>query len=291
MRRTRLALLALAWLALIGCRSRDSNPEEGSREVIVFAAASLAEAFAQITYQFEQAHPDASVVLNLAGSQQLAHQLSQGAPADVFASANQEQMEAAIQTDRLRPGSQQVFAHNRLAVILPADNPADLRKLSDLARPGLQIVLAAPEVPAGRYAALLLDSAGADPGYGPVFRNGVLANVASYEENVRAARRPAASEVQDHAQRVVAPGGERGARQPRDVDLELPCLQRGGEANPTIVATTDGQERAAVDRHRHHRTPVVVQVRTHQVDAPWREELSHRPPGTEDGLEAAGMDI
>lgn len=173
-------------LILTACGPRPSTSEENNGELIVFAAASLAEAFDEATTQFELANPGVEVVLNLAGSQQLAHQLSQGAPADVFASANEGQVKAAIEAGRVRKGSQQTFASNRLVVIIPANNPAGLRTLSDLGQPGLRLVLAAPEVPAGRYAALLLDRASDDPGYGPIFRDGVLANVVSFEENVRA---------------------------------------------------------------------------------------------------------
>jgi molybdate transport system substrate-binding protein len=179
-------LFVVTWLVLTACGSRPSPAEENSGELIVFAAASLTEAFDQAARQFELDNPGVDVVLNLAGSQQLAHQLSQGAPADVFASANEEQVKAAIEAGRVKSGSQQTFTNNRLAVIIPANNPAGLRTLSDLVRPGLQFVLAAPEVPAGGYAALFLDRAGTDPGYGPIFRDGVLANVVSYEENVRA---------------------------------------------------------------------------------------------------------
>ena len=173
-------------MALAACGPRPSASDENGGELIVFAAASLTEAFDEAASQFELDNPGVDVVLNLAGSQQLAHQLSQGAPADVFASANEEQVKAAIEAGRIRPGSQQTFANNRLVAIIPANNPAGIRTLSDLDRPGLRFILAAPEVPAGRYAALFLDRAGDDPGYGPLFRDGVLANVVSFEENVRA---------------------------------------------------------------------------------------------------------
>ena len=181
-----MALWLVLWAALTSCGAGAPETGDGDRELIVFAAASLAEAFSETVHQFELNNPGVTVVLNLAGSQQLAHQLSQGAPADVFASADEEQMEAAVETGRVESGSEQIFANNRLALIFPADNPAGLRTLSDLARPGLKLVLAAPAVPAGHYAALFLDAASADPGFGPIFRDSVLANVVSYEENVRA---------------------------------------------------------------------------------------------------------
>ncbi len=176
----------LAGLAMVSCRPGPAAQTDESGELIVFAAASLAEAFDELAHQFETDNPGMTVILNLAGSQQLAHQLSQGAPADVFASADENQMAAAIAVGRVQAGSQQRFAANELALITPVNNPAGLRTLSDLARPGLKLVLAAPEVPVGHYARLFLAAAGADPGFGPIFQERVLANVVSYEENVRA---------------------------------------------------------------------------------------------------------
>lgn len=181
-----VACLLLACMALVCCRPDSTATTAQSSELIVFAAASLTEAFDQMARQFEMDNPGVTVILNLAGSQQLAHQLSQGAPADVFASADQGQMEAATTVGRVKPGGQQRFAANELALITPLNNPAGLRTLSDLARPGLKLVLAAPEVPVGHYAAMFLDAAAADPGFGPIFQERVLANVVSYEENVRA---------------------------------------------------------------------------------------------------------
>ena len=152
----------------------------------MLAAASLNESFTEIGRQFEAAHPGVKVAFNFAGSQQLAQQLGQGAPGDVFASANAKQMDAAIKAGRVVSGSDQVFAKNRLVVIFPKDNPAGLAALQDLARPGLKLVLAAREVPAGQYALDLLDRAGADPAFGPAFKDGVLKNVVSYEQDVKA---------------------------------------------------------------------------------------------------------
>jgi molybdate transport system substrate-binding protein len=188
--RIRPGLLAAGCLLIMtilaGCRSGSERSAGQTRELIVFAAASLTEAFDEVAHQFEVRNPGVTVVLNLAGSQQLAHQLSQGAPADLFASADENQMAAVITTGRVSSGSQEHFAANKLTLIFPADNPAGLHTLSDLARPGLKLVLAAPAVPAGHYAGLMFDLAAADPGFGPIFKERVLGNVVSYEENVRA---------------------------------------------------------------------------------------------------------
>jgi len=151
----------------------------------VFAAASLTEAFTELGQQFETQHPGVRLVFNFAASQQLAQQLDQGAPADIFASANDRQMDVAVRSRRVRDGSQETFARNRLVVIVPKDNPAGVSSLKDLAGPGLKLVLAAREVPVGQYALDLLDRAVQDPAFGAGYREAVLANVASYEENVK----------------------------------------------------------------------------------------------------------
>ncbi len=164
----------------------ESNTSAGGNDhLIVFAAASLTDAFGTIGEQFEAA-TGASVTFNFAGSPQLAQQIVQGAPADVFASANVKQMEVMIEAGEVQPGSDRVFARNRLVVIYPHDNPAELSALQDLARPGIRLVLAAQEVPAGQYALDFLDQASQDAAFDPTFGDDVLKNVVSYEENVRA---------------------------------------------------------------------------------------------------------
>src|SRR5690349_8745559 len=90
----------------------------------VFAAASLTDVFDDIATTFEAAHIGVQVIYNFAGSQQLAQQIAEGGEADVFASANAQQMNAVIKAGKVVSGSQQVFARNRLVVILPKDNPA-----------------------------------------------------------------------------------------------------------------------------------------------------------------------
>lgn len=152
----------------------------------VFAAASLTEAFTEIIQQFEAAYPGLKVTVNFAGSQQLAQQLGQGAPADLFASANIKQMEVAIQAGRVTSGTQQLFAHNRLVVVYPKDNPAQISQLQDLTRPGVVLILAAGEVPVGRYSLEFLDKASQDPAFTTGFKDAVLNNVVSYEQTVKA---------------------------------------------------------------------------------------------------------
>lgn len=147
-------------------------------EVVVFAAASLTEAFKEIGPAFGTANGGAKVTFNFAGSQQLAQQIAQGAPCDVFASANKKQMEAAVASGRIEPDTARSFVRNRLVVAVPKDNPAKIVELKDLAKPGLKLVLAAKEVPVGQYAVEMLDKAG--------LAGDVTKNVVSYEQDVKA---------------------------------------------------------------------------------------------------------
>ena len=174
-------VLILILLPLSACARQ---PQETT--LTVMAAASLSDAFTEIGVLFEQDHPGARVAFNFAGSQQLAQQLSQGAAADVFASANQKQMDAAVQAGRIQPGAVQVFASNRLVMIYATHNPAGVSALEDLARPGVKLVLAAGEVPAGQYTLEFLEKAEAAGTFGAGYQAAVLANVVSYEDNIRA---------------------------------------------------------------------------------------------------------
>jgi molybdate transport system substrate-binding protein len=151
----------------------------------VFAAASLAEAFGALGQQFDAAN-GTQTMFNFAGSQQLAQQIVQGAPADVFASANTTQMRMVLDSGDVISGTQQTFVRNRLVVIHPQDNPAGLQTLDDLAKPGVKLVLADKAVPVGQYALDFLAKASEDPQRTAAYSETVLANVVSYEENVRA---------------------------------------------------------------------------------------------------------
>ena len=155
-------------------------------DLTVFAAASLIESFTEIGKQFEASHPGSKIVFNFAGSQQLAQQLAQGAPADIFASANKAQMDVAIKAGRVVSGTERTFARNRLVIIYPKDNPTGLKTLKDLAQPQLKLVLAAKEAPVGQYAQDFLDKASKDAAFGPSFNEDVIKNVVSYEQDVRA---------------------------------------------------------------------------------------------------------
>ncbi len=188
----RLAIFAFL-LLLIGVLSACGSSSTGTSATAtsappvtlnVFAAASLTNAFNQVKTKFQQAHPNVTITYNFAGSQTLATQINQGAPADVFASANLTQMNVVIQSGAVDASSNKVFVHNLLVVIFPKSNPAGIAQLQDLAKPGLKIVLAASSVPAGQYAVDFLGKASADPSFGADYKANVLKNVVSYETDV-----------------------------------------------------------------------------------------------------------
>ena len=157
-----------------------------ARTLTVLAAASLAEAFTEIGHNFESTHPGTTVKFNFAGSQTLRTQLEQGAVADIFASANQIEMDTAVKDGLIAAkNTPQIFLNNKLVVVLPSKNPANVQTLNDLAKPGLKLVLAADVVPAGKYARQILDNMSKDSSFGNDFKTKVLANVVSNENDVK----------------------------------------------------------------------------------------------------------
>ncbi len=178
-----LIMLGCAPLETLSPVTTDAPP---TTTLTVFAAASLTEAFTEIGQNFSAANPGVEVIFNFAGSQQLAQQIGQGAPVDIFASANGTQMKVAIESGRIITGTQRTFAHNRLVVITPLDNPGGVTTLQDLGKPRLKIVFAGQAVPVGQYSLDFLERANVDGSLGTGYREAVIANVVSYEENVRA---------------------------------------------------------------------------------------------------------
>jgi len=150
----------------------------------VFAASSLTDVFQDMATAFQQANPNARLTFNFGASTQLATQLGQGASADAFASADPTQMDNARKAGAVT-GQDRVFARNRLVVITPRDNPAEIKAIKDLANPGVKFVTAATGVPIGQYTLQMLDKAAADPTYGADFKTRVVANTVSQEDNVR----------------------------------------------------------------------------------------------------------
>lgn len=152
----------------------------------VFAAISLTEALTELAGQFEAQNPGTDVILNFAGSQQLVAQLFEGAPADVFISANQAQMQAAMAADRVAGDQAQPFLGNDLILVYAKYNPGNLRRLKDLANPGVKLVLGKDVAPIGQYTLEFLEKASQAPDFGETFKDDVLKNVVSFEDDVRA---------------------------------------------------------------------------------------------------------
>jgi molybdate transport system substrate-binding protein len=177
----RFLLVLLFMFFLVGCAPTTVSAE--TLTLNVFAAASLTDAFTEIGEKFETANPGVAVTFNFASSQALRTQIEEGAPADVFASANKTEMDALITDSFIAQDAPKNFLTNKLVVILPGTNSAGLKKLEDLAMPGIKIVLAAEEVPVGKYARQALDQMNGQ--FGSDFKDRVLANVVSNEDNVK----------------------------------------------------------------------------------------------------------
>jgi len=133
--------------------------EQLSGDATIFAAASLTESFQEIGEAFEDANPPTELVFNFGASSGLATQVAEQGGADVFASADQANMAKVTDKDLLEE-SPEVFAQNRLEIIVAPGNPKGIKGLADLAGSGVKVVLAAPEVPVGRYAREALEKAG-----------------------------------------------------------------------------------------------------------------------------------
>jgi molybdate transport system substrate-binding protein len=145
-------------------------------DATVFAAASLSEAFTEIARRYERDHTGTKVVLEFAASSTLAAQVRAGARFDVLATADERTMAEAWRAELVEQPV--AFATNRLVVITPADNPGRIGGVEDLARPGLAVVLAQPDVPVGSYARRVFEALG--------IAEAVEANVVSNALDVKA---------------------------------------------------------------------------------------------------------
>lgn len=144
-------------LAVAGCA--DPPNGDGARELTVFAASSLTGSFTELGEQFETRHQGVEVRFNFDGSSNLAAQIAEGAPADVFASADAKTMDRVAQSGAVA-GSPVVIATNTLRVVTPPGNPAGVTTLGDLAAPSVKTVVCAPQVPCGAATRALLEAAG-----------------------------------------------------------------------------------------------------------------------------------
>ncbi len=162
-----LLVAVLSAAGLVGCASRDAPEATGggsasgalSGTVTVFAAASLKSTFTRLADQFEAAHPGTKVALSFAGSSDLVTQISQGAPADIFAAADSRNM-AKLAEAGLLDGAATDFATNTLEIAVPPANPASISNFADLAGSGVRVVVCAPQVPCGAAAVTAEQAAG-----------------------------------------------------------------------------------------------------------------------------------
>lgn len=154
----RFALVA-ALLAVVasGC-GRPGTAEEAGKPVAVLAAASLTDAFEAVAKEFERAEPGHKVELSFGSSSSLATQIENGAPADVFASADEKNMTRLVDADLVT--GPKPFVGNELRIVVPSGNPKKVTGLADLAKPDMVIAMAAPAVPAGRVAREAFEAAG-----------------------------------------------------------------------------------------------------------------------------------
>jgi molybdate transport system substrate-binding protein len=157
---------AAVMLGLTGCAaatvpaaSPSGSAGQLSGTVTVFAAASLKATFTDLAAQFEAKHPGTKVMLSFAGSSDLVTQITQGAPADVFASADTRNM-AKLADAKLIDSTAKNFATNVLEIAVPPSNPASISAFADLAKPGMRVVLCASQVPCGAAADTVEKAAG-----------------------------------------------------------------------------------------------------------------------------------
>ncbi|WP_137722903.1 molybdate ABC transporter substrate-binding protein [Prescottella subtropica] len=168
MRRLRTAVVgvvAAASLLLAGCGAGSSGETDtatetvGTQSITVFAAASLQSTFTELGRRFEQQNPGTTVAFSFGGSSSLVTQLDQGAHGDVFASADTANMTKAVQAG-LPAASPVNFATNILTIAVPPGNPAHIASFADLARPGVKVVVCAPQVPCGTATRKIEDATG-----------------------------------------------------------------------------------------------------------------------------------
>jgi len=171
----------LIMLVLLACLS-PALAEEGER-LTVFCGAGLTGALSEIGGIYEN-DTNISVEFNFDGVPALRSQIEQGAYADILVSANLKHMNALKSEGFINNSTVEVFARNKVAIIVPNDNPASITGLKDLASPGVKILMGTKDLPAGDYALQVLDKLAADPEYGPAYRESVLSNVVSQETTV-----------------------------------------------------------------------------------------------------------
>ena len=157
-RRSSVATAAAVGVAAV-LSACSTTPSVSNDAITVFAASSLKSVFGKLAGQFEKANPGTKVNVSFAGSSDLVTQLVQGAPADVFASADEKNMDKAVDAG-LVTGKPAIFATNTLTIVTGPGNPKGIASLADLTKPGVTVVICAPQVPCGAAAQKVQDAAG-----------------------------------------------------------------------------------------------------------------------------------
>ena len=178
-----LTRLRFIMIAVVGILAACSSPSGPQRDLTVFAASSLTDAFEEVGAAFQQERPDVRLSFSFAASSTLRAQLELGARADLLASADIRQMDLLQAADALLD-TPEIFAANSLVLIVPEGSDT-VRTPVDLAGPGVRLALALPDVPAGAYALVALERMGASVGFDDGFYRRAVANVATQETNVR----------------------------------------------------------------------------------------------------------
>jgi molybdate transport system substrate-binding protein len=184
-RRGPIAVVLVAMAVAAACAPASSGVAPAPMALTVYAAASLKGAMEEIAPAYARAVPGVTLTVSTAASSALRAQIEQGAPADVFLSADTAQPAALVDAG-LVAGEARAFAGNRLAIIVPTDDPAGIAIPADLARPGVKIVAAGEAVPITRYADELVASLAALDGDPAAFLDAYRANVVSREDDVKA---------------------------------------------------------------------------------------------------------
>jgi len=174
----------LALLLAAGCTSSVTSPAQEKKQLTVFAAASLTGAMTDISKAYEAEHPDTQIVMNFDNAATLRTQIEQSAHADLFLSANTKHMTALQGEGLIINNSVKIFAKNKLALLIPKENRANITGLSDLARPGIRLVVGTKEAPFGDYTRQALGKMANDSAYGLLYQNAVMKNVISEEPTV-----------------------------------------------------------------------------------------------------------
>lgn len=238
-------LVAVAfWASLILLSTACGGAVNGETTITVYAAASLTDAFREIASEFESGNPGVSVKLNFAGSQRLRFQLQQGATADVFASADEEQMQLAYGAGLIADGIQ-YFAGTTMSVIV--SKQSGIGSLSELGEPGARVVLAHDGVPAGVYSRQLLKLLStSDTGLGDDYAQRVLGNVVSEEASVKVVEQKVVLGEAD-AGIVYRPGALTALSSGSVLELPLPPDAEELRALYPIAALNDSASRELAD--------------------------------------------